>query len=263
MQFKELDYNKIIEDKKAFHEFIYTPLSEAIKILEERRKDKDLQKKIEELLDGEIPEIFKGDDLKGFQFRQIATPNHETLMFIKIAKEFNFKPIICELAEDKFTTNNRLKLSMGQLKIYNKNSSIEKINIIDIKKSDGKKIKEIKTIKGLPLVDFHKKLFTYYDNHNISFYDMSDWYLNKRKINNRYYEKVFLFFICNGILFENFLTTKPEKDFVEKIILPAFDDVFKKTKMKPLIVPLLPKETEGSEWFEFYEENIKKIIYNF
>ena len=210
MQFKELDYNKIIEDKKAFHEFIYTPLSEAIKILEERRKDKDLQKKIEELLDGEIPEIFKGDDLKGFQFRQIATPNHETLMFIKIAKDFDIKPFFCEHYEDKFTTNNKFKLSLGQIKINsgldhtNGNYLFEKINIFDLKNNDGVKLIEIKTHWGEPLVDFHKNLFNNYNLcSDINFSNLSDWYIKNGNNPFDCYFKIFLLFISHGIKFEN------------------------------------------------------------
>ena len=49
------DYNKIISSRNIFNQTVYTPLSEAIRLLEERQKDHKLIAKIEKLLNGDIP----------------------------------------------------------------------------------------------------------------------------------------------------------------------------------------------------------------
>ena len=41
------DYNKIMSDRNIFNQIVYTPLSEALKILDERQKDKKLVTKVE------------------------------------------------------------------------------------------------------------------------------------------------------------------------------------------------------------------------
>ena len=96
-------------------------------------------------------------------FRQVATPNYETRRFISLAKENDLHPVIFEYHDDKFTSNNEFKHSLGQLHIQKKNRknsnfSVEKITIIDFNLHNGKKFKDIKTLWLEPLVDFHKKL---------------------------------------------------------------------------------------------------------
>jgi len=41
------DYEKIMSDRNIFNQTVYTPLSEALKILDERQKDKKLVTKVE------------------------------------------------------------------------------------------------------------------------------------------------------------------------------------------------------------------------
>lgn len=262
-----MDYEDLISNKKSFYDFVYTPLSEAIKILEERQKDGELIKKIENILgEDNIPSVFKDKGLKGFQFRQIATPNHESLTFIKIAKDFDIKPIFCEHHNDKFTTNNFFKLSLGQIKINNgfdKNNDIilEKINVIDIKNSDGLKIKEIKTLWGESMIDMHKNLFKCYNFcKDISFINMSEWY--NQNGNNPYscYKNIFMFFIVHGIMFENFLDNKDEYSFTKDIILPTLKEVSDKIGLKPLIVPIPPMEREKSKCLVYHSPEIKKYL---
>ena len=52
-----MDYEKIMSDRKLFNKTVYTPLSQALKILEERRQDKVLVAKIKELLKNDIPDF--------------------------------------------------------------------------------------------------------------------------------------------------------------------------------------------------------------
>src|SRR3989344_6431539 len=109
------DYNKIMSDHNLFNQVVYTPLSEAIKILEERQKDKDLKFKIEKFLNNNIPAPLKKAGKHGVQFRQIATPNHDVHWFVELTKDHGLTTVFFEYHKDKFTSNNEFKHSLGQL----------------------------------------------------------------------------------------------------------------------------------------------------
>lgn len=261
-----------MSDHKLFNEFVYTPLSEAIKLLEERQRNPELMAKVEKLLNGNIPEIFKKKSGCAVLGRQIATPNHESRMFIQIAKEFNLNPVFFEYYEDKFSARNDFKHSLGQLYIApqkkgKKNgSSVERITIIDFNKHGSAKLKDITTLWGEPLVDFHKKLFLAhkYDINDIHFFEASDWYKNNGGKPANYYISLFLLFTCLGICFENFLVSKnSEGDFTKKIILPAIEKVVELTGMKPLIIPIGPLEIENDYLWYYHLPKVKELIPNY
>ena len=98
---KPWDYNKIMSDKDLFNKTVYTPLSEAIRLLEKRRNDLNLVSKVKKLLKGGIPQILINKKC-GIMARQIATPNNENKMFISIATDNNLHPLFIEYFEDFF-----------------------------------------------------------------------------------------------------------------------------------------------------------------
>lgn len=262
------DYNIIMEDRNIFNQIVYTPLSEALRLLEERQKDPVLVAKINELLKGDIPEVLIPSGRYAVQFRQIATPNNETKHFIKISQDNNLKPIFFEYLKDKFTSNNEFKHSLGRIHIQspvdkNNNYPLEKISIVDFNKYNGKKLEEVTTLWNESLVDFHRKFFIEHDIklEDLTFYDASKWFKNNGEKAEDYYVNFLLLFICNGILFENFLMSKDsEGDFSEKIILPALEKIINLIGIKPLIVPLEPIDIENDKYWISHHLKIKKII---
>lgn len=261
------DYDKIMSDRNIFNQIVYTPLSEALRLLDERRKDSVLMTKIEKLLEGNIPEILKNNKC-GIMARQIATPNYENRMFVSTSHENNLHPVFLEYFGDKFTSNNKYKHSLGQLHISNKNNlkCLEKITIVDFNKYNGKKLKDVKTLWGESLVDFHKKLFDLYNIKDFSFLNELEWY-DKNKEKEKpfdFYVNFFLLIVCYGILFENFLVLKDEKnaegEFTKKVILPALERVINLTGVKPLIVPLDSFDLEEDIFWFYHLPLIKKSI---
>lgn len=258
-------YTNILRSRELFNEFVYTPLSVALKVLDERRKDPVILAKIDELLKGDIPQVLK--DFKcGVQFRQIATPNHDARHFISIAEDNNLKPVFFEYLDDKFTSNNEFKHSLGQLHLQGQvNKSdyypVEKVSIIDFNNSNGRMLKDVVTLWEEPLRDFHQKLFTLHDYviDDITFYDASEWFHNNGSQAVNYYTNFFLLFICNGILFENFLLNDDSK-FTETVVLPAIDNVISLTGFKPMIVPIGPLDIETDMHWISYHPKIKTII---
>ncbi len=263
------DYEKIMSDRNLFNQVIYTPLSDALRLLDERSKDADLVLKVKKLLDNDIPEVFKDNKKYAVLFRQVATPNYETKRFIALAKENNLHPIIFEYHDDIFSPdNNEFKYSLGKLPIHKtiKDKPAldlkEYINIVDFNLHKGKKIREVLTIWSEPLIDFHKLLFNdHFKNEIITVWNASDWYKNKGATARDYYKFFFLFFIYHGILFENFLSSKDtEGDFTKNIVLPAIEEVMNMTGVKPLIVPIEPIDSELDEYWVYHSPNVRQFI---
>jgi len=260
------DYKKITSDRNLFDQVVYTPLPDAIRLLNERQKDPELMAKVSKLLNGNIPKIFK-DNKCGIMARQLATPNHENRMFIFLAKKNNLHPVFIEYFDDKFTSNNKYKHSLGQLHIQNKmdkngNGIVEKITIIDFNKSNGKKLKEIKTLWGESLVDFHKKLFDLHNLKDFSFFEETSWYEKKDEKPIEFYTNFFLLVTCFGILFENFLLLKDdvEGEFTKDVVLPALEKVINLTGIKPLIVPVEDVDIETDDFWYCHLPIIKNLI---
>lgn len=261
------DYNAIMSDRALFNKTVYTPMSEALKLLEERMKDKKLTAKVEELLGGNIPEPLRGEGKKGIQFRQIATPNHDVHWFAELTKDHGLKTVFFEYHSDKFTSNNDFKYSLGQLKIHNRVNKHgdhieEKFTIIDFNAYNGKPFKDVMTLWSEPLIDFHRRLFDVcgYSKEDLCFYDASNWFKENGEKAVSYYTNFILLFTSHGILFENFLLEGGEGEFTKEIFLPAFDKAFEITGVKPLIVPIPPMDNQDDAHWVSYSNKIKPLL---
>lgn len=256
-----------MSDRNIFNKVVYTPLSEALKTLKERQKDKALKNKIEKTLNNNIPEPLKKYGKNGVHFRQIATPNHDVHWFTELTKDNGLKSVFFEYHNDKFTSNNEFKHSLGQLRIHPKINKKgdhieEKITIFDFNKYNGKPFKDIVTFWSEPLVDFHKRLFEVcgYSKDNLCFYDASRWFKENGVYAVDYYTNFILLFVCHGILFENFLLTGSEGKFTKEIFLPAFEKASNLAGLKPLIVPIPPMDNEEDVHWISYDQKIKPLL---
>lgn len=242
------------EDGSSMME-IYTTLSEAKEEIWRRWNDEQLRKKVKEYLGEEFPDVF-GDAPKAAIFRFIATPNFEFRLFSDLAKMSGLNQVYVEFLEDKFCTRNQDKVSLGKMKfLYGKNERRKKI--IDIQESENKKFSAINTLWGESLVDFHHRIFSTYG-------DVCKFDVSKLKSNGEdtgeMYKKFLALFLCNGILFENYIEkdNSYEKQFTKNIVMPAVNELFKRFGLKPLIVPLLPfREEEFADWM-WYENHLDK-----
>jgi hypothetical protein len=257
------DYNTIMSDRNLFNQTVYTPLSEAVKILEERQNDKELMMRVRKVLNDQIPEICKNNKC-AIMSRQIPTPNYENRVFLELSKDINFSPVFFEYFDDKFTSNNKYKHSLGQLQICknldkNGNDIIEKVTIVDFNKYNGKILKEVKTLWGESLIDFHKRLFDFYNIKDFFCFNELIWYKKEDKEKTiDFYKKFFLLVTCYGILFETFLILDDkEREFTKNVVLPALESCISLTGIKPLIVPIPPMDLE-SEDFWFYQLPVVK-----
>jgi len=261
------DYNTILSDRSLFNQVVYTPLSEALALLEARKNDMELRKKVTALLKDDIPEMFKGEKKCAVQFRQIATPNVDGRNFLALAESANLQPVFFEYHEDKFSSNNNFKHSLGQLRLHhgmskNGDFRMEKVTVVDFNKHGGDKLKDVATLWAEPLIDFHRRLFDVHsiDTSNICFYEASNWFKRNGEKAMHYYSNFFLLFTCYGILFENFLTNGEEGEFSKNIVLPAIERVMQETGVKPLIVPIPPMDMEEEDYWISYNPKVKELL---
>ncbi len=250
----DVSIDKLVIDREAFNKFVYTSIEDIPAELTKRRNNKKLQSYIHNTLPAGIPEILRSGG-SAIVFVQIATPNYELRKFIAMTKGLDgLSPLFFEYHEDKFTDNNEWKYNLGKLSFENgKNKNgieiIERHNVIDFNSSKGKKLKEINTLWGQPLVDFHHDLFkneySLIEYKNIGFFDASKWFLESGGEPRKYYESFFKLFLLNNVLFENYMLNEREKEFTRNIILPALITIRKEVNVKPLIVPIQPTDIEG------------------
>jgi len=260
------NYNEITSDRDLFNQIVYTPLPDAVRLLHERQKDSNLVEKVKKLLGGNIPHIFL-DNKCGIMARQLATPNHENRRFLSLAKKNGLHPVFIEYFDDKFVSNNKYKHSLGQLQVQQKvdkngNGVVEKITIIDFNKSNGKKLREVETLWGESMVDFHKRLFDLYELKDFSFFEETEWYKKEGETPIEFYTNFFLLITCFGILFENFLLLKDdtESEFTKNVVLPALEKVLNLTGVRPLIVPVEEVEQEGDDFWYYHLPIVKKAL---
>jgi hypothetical protein len=255
------DITKLIYDRKAFNDFVYTPLPEAVKELEKRWNDPSINLSIS------IPDTLK-DGFKALLYVCLISPNYQIRRYITIADAIDFEPVIFEQIKDKFTSNNEWKHSLGKLRFFkgrNKNgkSQIEHLNVIDFNQANGKPVSTVKTFWDESLVDFHHHMFfDIYKHLNITtnIFEGSDWLREHGQTPREYYIAFLSLLIKHGIQFENFMLDEKEVWFTKEIFLPAFIDVYEKTGFKPLIVALEPTEMEGDEFWISYPVQEKEPI---
>ncbi len=254
----EREIEELLSDRKKFDEFIYTPLEEALSEIKNRKDDKNLIQYVNKILPNGVPLIMK-DQKSAVLFRQVASPNYELRRFLSLVDGADgLTPLFFEYHNDKFTDNNDLKYYLGMMPFYNGKGKKggEKINylkIIDFQSSRGKPIKDVKTRWGQSLSAFHKGLFKEAFGSKITdtmFFDASEWFNGNGNKAKTYYKKFLTLFLKDGVLFENFMINEPERSFTKEVFLPAFIEIYKETKTKPLIVALAPTEIESNIfWF--------------
>jgi hypothetical protein len=251
--------------QQSFSGLVYTPLSVAREELRKRREDRELTDRILEYLNGDIPEpLLEGP--KALLFRQLFTPNYELRRFMNITQEEQIDPLFFEYHEDKFTSRNPLKHALGKMRFFKvENASrcnVQTKTVIEFNKCEGRKIADISTIWGQNLIDFHHAFVkTAFKDSCLSFFDASQWFHRGGAKASQYYLRYLALFVQHAILFENFvLTDDAEFSFVESIFLPAFIEINRLFGHKPLIVPLLPVETQADPyWISYPMEMISSI----
>jgi hypothetical protein len=132
--------------------------------------------------------------------------------------------------------------------------------VIDLKAAENKKLCEIETISGQNLVEFHHGLL-WQHLPSMEVCDISNWHNFKEQSAADYYRYFLAFFVCHGVLFENFVTNKEaEAVFSHSVVFPAIEEVTKRFGVRPLIVPAIAEEKLGDKYWWCYSEGVLQEV---
>ena len=88
---------------------------------------------------------------------------------------------------------------------------------------------------------------------------VSDWHNFKDRHAADYYRYFLAFFVCHGVLFENFVTNEEESVFYNSVVFPAMAEVTERFGVKPLIVPAIAEEKLQDEYWWCYPAHIVEL----
>lgn len=237
---------------------LYTPLEEAVAELRSPRR-RSLRKELSHLL----PPSPRFDQEEGVavQNRHVATPNLEIRCIRELAASVNLDLFFFEYHADKLVFCNPCKKALGWMRFHKSDKGVGTtcINVINFSQQ-GRPIRDIRTLWGQPLVDFHHELMQaeWPELSPDAFWDASDWY-HQRGNPKSYYTDFFSLFIAHSILFEVFLLDDVELPFTRDIVLPAFEEVWTRYGLKPLVVRMVPAESETDyRYWLSYSPTVKK-----
>lgn len=250
---------KLVSDRKAFNDFVYTPVEEAVKELKRRWEDDSVK------INVDVPVPLQKTPRAIF-YVSLVTPNQELIRFMSICRLLELPVLFFEHLSDKFTSNNEWKKFLGKMSFFGGwgkkgGAKMERLNVIDFNSFNGKNINEIKTLWGEDLINFHHGLLkNKYSDIGESIYDASGWLIKHGPGPQNYYDAFLELLIKHGIEFENFYLDKKELSFTKEVFLPALIRVRKKFGLKPLIVALEPTEIEGDEFWYSHPYDHKEIV---
>jgi len=241
---------------------IYTPLEEAKEEIWKRCENQRLKEKVAEFIVDIPPPLNK--EPRAVLDRHIISLNNEFSHFSNLATRINLKPVGLEYLNDKFCALNRDKLFLAKMPFLRKvnnngNKAFQYKIIINFDRSEKDRISKLKTMWGENLTIFHHRMLSQHSP-QIELYDASSWYKSNGGKAENYYVNFLSLFICNGVLFENFVTNSEEEKFAIRVVYPALMEVKRIFGVKPLIVPLLPHDKASDKYWYCYSEKVGKEV---
>lgn len=244
---------------------IYTPLSVAKEEIWKRWNDKELRKKVEDFLNGSIPDFLKKNP-HSLLVRQITSPDMEFFLFRDLSRMIDLKSLFVEFCEDKFASCNpdkyyRCNMYFFEGKGKGGGNIIKSKKVVDFDVFDGKKIREVETLWKTPLLDFHHSLIKEICPEALeNIVDVSDWVMKNGKTANKFYLHYLAWFICHGVLFENFPIDGKEGKFTRELVLPNIKKLEQEFGVKPLIVPVIPIEDQENFFWWSYPGKVEATV---
>jgi hypothetical protein len=234
---------------------LYTPLDEALAQLHQRRVNANLRATVAEFHRAKPP-TFLRNELCAFFVRYIVSPSREFEHFVSTVRASGLPPHCIEFTEDLFSPRNPDKCRLCRPLFEVRPNHFSSLRILP-PRAERRRLCDLLVTNGMTLPAFHRVLlqqaFPEFEHH---VQDFSQWFSTACR-EQHYYLRYLALFICDGILFENFLADDPEElHFVRERVLPSFAKAIELFGVKPLIVPLLPCETECDERWRSYRGDL-------
>jgi hypothetical protein len=240
---------------------MYVNLEEARDMLWSRRRNLMLRREVQKYL-GELPDFLKKGP-RAVLARQVATPNLDFHVFSRHAVKIGLKAACPDYAGDKFCSKNPDKLALAKMTFFhgkgrNRGDKTSHQRIVDFSRWDGRPLKDVQTLWGEGLIDFHHRLLqSRFPEVEIS--DNTAWLKRMGGKPALFWPRLLALFLCDGILFENFHTAGQETAFTRNIILPALESIRARFGLSPLIVPLVPLEKEQDSRWSWYPSDFRAL----
>jgi hypothetical protein len=109
------------------------------------------------------------------------------------------------------------------------------------------------------MVDYHHRILLSVLP-NILLTDNTAWVKSMGGRPKLFYHRLLALFVCHGVMFENFLDEGDEGKFTCKIVRPAIEKVTNHFGLKPLIVRLLPEESEADPYWCWYPGHLEAEV---
>lgn len=253
--------SEIAEARKAI-DALYTPLDEALELLRERRANENLRAAVANFHRSHPPD-FLPDAPCAFWTRHISTPNHEFELFVSTVSATGLQPLCAEYVTDVFVAFNRDKYHLLKpfFEVRPKHYRVPRLSNFGL--MEGRRLCDCQLVNDMTLPDFHHALMRHmYPGFERHLQDCSKWFSEMRR-NGEAYLRYLALFIADGILFDNYLSEDlEERRFVYERIIPCFGKAVEIFGVKPLIVPLLPLETENDEHWRAHPGALHSVALN-
>lgn len=240
---------------------MYMSLEVATDAVWRRWNDAALRQKVLAFTGG-VPDVLLSEP-RAVLARFIVTPNFEFCRFTEITQGMGIRPLAGEYTRDKFCSINPDKRLLGKMTFLrggnDQGQQTASYNIVDFSKDDGRVFSSLKTLWAQEFPDFHHWLLSV-QLPGLDLFDFSEWFQLQGGHPAEFYPRFLSLFVCHGILFENFLTEGYEAGFTREIIWPALAKIEAYFGLKPLIVPVVPLETEREPYWSWYPEALEKEV---
>lgn len=248
------------DSQQALRQYLYTPMEEAIQILQQRQKLNHLKP-----LDFMVPEPLQPNYQWGspqssktaVMFRQIATPNHEMRRAVKLCEKYQLNLLILSFQEDKFISCNASKHALGRMGFFDGlgRAGGKKLcysTILNFNQFNGRALRECQTFRGQPLIKFHHDLLLseFQQLRSENLFECSHWFIQQRREVGNLYRAFLKLFLKHAILLETFVLSASELAFTLKKVLPAFQEIDANFGMKPLIVNADTESLDDDVWLQ-------------
>lgn len=177
-------------------------------------------------------------------FRQIASPNYETICFVRKARRHGLEPVVLEHRGDRFSVHNPYKRSLVTLPIVvGKDRHGRPITrtrkLVEHNSADGRPFASLTTDTGESLISYHhRKLACVMGADTPRFVDLSEVVASASAGARSYYADVLRLLMSQAVLFEDFIIDEQTAAFFAKVVRPAFEEVVSEGGRTPQVVRL-------------------------
>ena len=220
----------------AIHVDLFTPLAEAVAELHRRRQHTDLMQRVRDYLHDDLPDYLRGQQPVLLLDRHVATPNNETMRFVELSTPFGLPMVISQDSGDKFVAHNGMKHALGKLPLQT-NGHVTSRRIIDFNVAQGERLSNIRTLTGVPLVEFHNDWLRRVLPARVQLADDAEWISRKQRGNLlEHYKRFLALLVVHEVLLEAYIDE--DATLVRDVLRPAFSFIHQQFGVTPLIANL-------------------------